>query len=199
MEYPKVTALTLNWNGKDDTIECVKSLLALDYPDYEVIIVDNGSTDGSAQAFKQHFPTVTVIENERNLGCGQGLNVGIELALNQDSKYVLIINNDAIIDSKALQELVKVGESDPKIGLVSGKVYHYNQPNKLQTVGKVANFLTGAVRNVGQDEIDSGQYDEIREYQFLDAVYWLSRAELFQKVGMFDKNFFIYYEEVGKR
>jgi GT2 family glycosyltransferase len=196
MNHPKVTVITLNWNRKEDTIECVKSLLALDYPNYEVVVVDNGSTDGSVETFKQHFPSITVIENKTNLGYGQGFNKGIEYALAKGAKYMLVINNDAIIDNKSLAELVRVAESDPKIGLVSGKTYYYNAPNRLQTVGKIANFTTGAVRNVGLDEIDNGQHDELKEYHFLDDVYWLARGELFKKIGLYDKNFFIYYEEV---
>jgi GT2 family glycosyltransferase len=177
---PKVTIITLNWNRKEDTIECINSLLELEYPDYEIVVVDNGSIDGSAKAFRETFPDITVIENKENLGYALGFNTGIKYALEQNVKYVLILNNDTVIENSALKELVKVAESDNQIGFVSGKVYDYNEPNKLQVVGKIIDFYTGYVRNVG-GEIDNGQYDKIKEYKFLDDVFWLVRTEVFRK------------------
>lgn len=196
MKYPKVIVMTLNWNRKEDTIECIKSLFELDYPNYEIVVVDNGSTDGSAQAFKQNSPNISVIENKTNLGYGGGFNVGIKYALNQRIKYVLIINNDAIADKNMLTELVKVAENDTNIGIVTGKVYSYYDPNRLQTCGKIVNFFSGDSNNVGEGEIDIGQCEEIKEYEFLDDVFWLVKTEVFKKAGMYDRNFFIYYEEV---
>lgn len=192
---PKVSIITLNWNRKEDTIECVNSLLNLEYPDYEIVVVDNGSTDGSAESFKKTFLDITVIENKKNLGYALGFNTGIEYALEQNVKYVLILNNDTVINKNALKELVKVAESDPQIGFVSGKVYDYTEPNKLQVVGKIIDFNIGSVRNVGGGEIDHGQYDEIKEYKFLDDIFWLVRTEVFRKVGMYDSNFFLIFEE----
>ena len=192
---PKIIIITLNWNRKEDTIECVNSLLELDYPSYEIVIVDNGSTDGSAEVFRETFPEITIIENNKNLGYAFGMNKGIEYALEQNVKYVLILNNDTIIDKNALKELVKVAESDPQIGFVSGKVYYHSEPNKLQVVGKIFNPNIGVIQNVGGGEIDHGQYDEIREYKFLDDVFWLVRTEVFRKVGMYDTHFFLQFEE----
>ena len=193
--FPKVIIITLNWNRKEDTIECIKTLLELDYSNYEIVVVDNGSTDGSAESLKKIFPEITIIKNKKNLGYALGMNKGIEYALEQNVKYVLILNNDTIIDKNALKELVKVAESDPQIGFVSGKVYFYYEPNKLQVVGKIIDFYRGAVNNVGRGEIDRGQYDEIREYKFLDDILLLAKTEVFEKVGMYDPNFFLQFEE----
>ena len=195
MKYPKVIVITLNWNKKDVTIDCLKSLFELDYPNYEIVVVDNGSTDGSAHAFKENSPIITIIENKTNLGYGGGFNVGIKYALSQGVKYVLIINNDTIADKGMLAELVKVAESDSNIGIVSGKVYLYYEPNRLYTCGKTANFFTGDTHDVGWGKIDLGQYDKIKEYEFLDDCFWLVKTEVFKKAGMYDQAFFIYYEE----
>lgn len=193
--FPRVIIITLNWNGKDDTIECINSLLELDYPNYEITVVDNASTDNSVKAFKETFPDITLIGNKENLGYALGFNTGIEYALEQNVKYVLILNSDTVIDKNALKELVKVAESDSKIGFVSGKVYYYNKLDKLQIVGKIINFNTGSIHNIGGGEIDHGQYDEVREYKFLDDVFWLVRTEVFKKVGVYDPNFFLQFEE----
>jgi GT2 family glycosyltransferase len=193
--FPKVTIITLNWNRKDDTVDCVKSLLKLDYPDYEIVVVDNGSTDGSAETFRETFPNITLIENKKNLGYALGFNTGIKYALEQNVKYVLILNNDLVIDENALKSLVTVAESDSRIGFVSGKVYDYYEPNKLQSIGRIINLNVGSMRIIGGGEIDHGQYNEIREYKFLDDVFWLVRTEVFKKVGMYDPNFFLQFEE----
>jgi GT2 family glycosyltransferase len=192
---PNVVIITLNWNRREDTIECVESLLRLNYDNYTVVVVDNASTDGSVQAIRAAFPGVKIIENESNLGYALGFNTGIKYALDRDPKYILILNNDTKIDRNALDELVKVAESDEEIGFVSGKVYEYDEPNKLQVVGKVCDFNRGLLHNIGHGEIDHGQYDKITEYEFLDDVFWLARAEVFRKVGMYDPNFFLYFEE----
>lgn len=194
-EFPKVGILTLNWNGKEDTIECVKTLLGLDYPNYEIVVVDNASSDGSVNEFKKAFPNIDIIENESNLGYAMGFNKGIEYYLDKDIKYIFILNNDTIVDNSALKELIRVAESDVRIGFVSGKVYYFDKPNRLQVVGKELNYRTGVIKNIGQDEIDNGQYDEIKEYKFIDDVFWLVRSEIFRSIGMYDSSYFLQFEE----
>lgn len=78
MSIPKVTIITLNWNGKKDTIECLESLKQVTYPNYEILLVDNGSTDGSAELFREHYPGIKIVENEKNLGFTGGCNIGIK-------------------------------------------------------------------------------------------------------------------------
>lgn len=135
-EWPLVALVTLNWNGKDHTIECVESLSRLTYPNYRVLIVDNGSTDGSVAAFHAQLPEALVIENGRNLGYSQGFNAGLQAAYDLGAEYVLILNNDTIVDRGVLEALVGTAERDEKIGFVSGKVYYYDRPNVIQTAGR---------------------------------------------------------------
>jgi GT2 family glycosyltransferase len=193
--FPKVFAITLNWNGKDDTLECLASLKKLDYPNYDIIVVDNGSSDGSVEAFRQGYPDVTVIANDTNLGYAEGFNTGLEWAYQHDAAYSLIVNNDTVIDPLALSELVKVAERQPDIGFVSGKVYWYNEPNRLQTAGRLSSPGTLVGGHVASGEVDVGQVDEIREYDFVDDVLLLVRRAVYDRVGGYDPNFFLYYEE----
>lgn len=195
MEYPRVYAITLNWNKKDDTIECVETLKKLTYPNYEIVVVDNGSIDGSAQAIKYKFPDVTVIENDENLGYALGFNSGIEFAYKKGADYFLILNNDTVIEAGALTELVRLSESSEKIGFVSGKVYYFNEPQKLQTVGKLSHPVYLVGNHVGMGEYDYGQYNEIEEYDFIDDVFLLVRREVYERVGGYDENFFLHWEE----
>jgi GT2 family glycosyltransferase len=194
-DLPHVTILTLNWNRRDDTAECLQSLAMLDYPDFEIALVDNGSTDGSVSFLLERFPHITILENQENLGYAAGMNRGIEYALRNNSPYVLILNNDTIIDRNALRELVTVAESDQRIGFVSGKVYYFHERNTLQEVGKEVDLLRATATNIGQGEKDTGQYDTLRDYQFLDDVFWLVRTEVFRNIGMYDPVFFLHFEE----
>jgi len=195
MEYPRVYAITLNWNGKDDTIECVESLKKVNYPNFQIIVVDNGSTDGSVAALRGKYSDIIIVENGRNLGYAEGFNTGMRYGLQQRADYFLILNNDTVIDPNAPGELVRVAERDPRIGFVSGKVYFYDEPNRLQTVGKNSHpvFIVGS--HIGGKEIDVGQYDGIRERCFVDDVCLLVRRAVFEEVGGYDLTFFLMYEE----
>src|SRR3954453_12196768 len=94
--HPLIIIVVLNWNGCADTIECLESVRALDYPNFRTVLVDNGSTDRTVVATRQHFPDVHIIQNGRNLGYAAGNNVGIRYALRQGADYILILNNDTI-------------------------------------------------------------------------------------------------------
>ena len=195
-KIPKVVIITLNWNGGNDTIECVESLKRLNYPNYHIVVVDNGSTDGSVSAFKAQYPDLTVIENGRNLGYAEGFNIGMRYAAQKGADYFLILNNDTVIDRDALKEMVCVAEGDYQIGFVTGKVYFHDDPQRIQTVGKYQDPIS-LVRggNVGNNEIDEGQYDEVREYNFVDDVFLLVKRSVFEKVGGYDPAFFLMFEE----
>jgi GT2 family glycosyltransferase len=193
--WPRVAAITLNWNGRDDTLECVAALKRLAYPRLEIVVVDNASADGSVEAFKTQYADITVLTNEANVGYAEGFNRGLEWAYRQGFDYFLIINNDTVIDPEALTELVKLAESQVDIGFVSGKVYWFNDPTRLQTAGRLSDpdGLVGG--HVASGEIDAGQVDQVREYDFVDDIFLLVRRAVYEQVGGYDPNFFLYYEE----
>jgi GT2 family glycosyltransferase len=193
--FPKVSIITLNWNGKHDTIECVASLRELNYPNYDIVVVDNGSTDGSVPVLRGQYPDVTIIENGRNLGYSEGFNAGLRCAYESGADYLLIVNNDTIVDPDVLNALVRVAETDNRIGFASGKVYSYDEPDKLQTAGRLNHPVLLVEGLVGCGEIDRGQYDQTREYDFLDDIFLLVRREAYERTGGYDPNFFLYYEE----
>jgi GT2 family glycosyltransferase len=195
MGCPKVYAITLNWNGRDDTIECIKSLKKSEYTNFQIVVVDNGSTDGSVPALRAEYPDVIVIENGQNLGYAEGFNTGMRHALQEGADYFLIINNDTVIDPRAIGALVSVAEQNPRTGFVSGKVYFYDEPNRLQTVGRARHPILMAHDLIGHKEIDVGQYDEVRERDFIDDVFLLVRRTVFEEVGGYDPTFFLMYEE----
>jgi GT2 family glycosyltransferase len=193
---PKVTVITLSWNRKLVTLEWLESVFALNYSNYDVLVVDNGSSDDSVAAIREQFPEATVIENGENLGYTRGFNIGLEHAFRNGADYALVMNNDAVIDPEALRELVNVAEGDPRIGFVSGKVYNYFRPDEFETVGTRPHPILVAGAQIGEGKIDRGQYDEIAEREITDDVFLLARKAVFESVGGYDPDFFLVDENV---
>lgn len=192
---PKVFVITLNWNGKNWLGDCLSSILAMDYPNFEVVVVDNGSTDGSVEFVRQNFPTIYVIETGSNLGYARGFNVGLEYAAKNGAEYFLIMNNDIVIDQGALSALVETAQSSERAGFITGKVYFYEQPEILQTIGKKEDPIVWSGHHIGWMEKDTGQYESVEERAFIDDVMTLVNKHLYDEVGGYDPQFFLQSEE----
>ena len=196
MKYPKVIVLILSYNGKHLLEEAISSYLANDYPNFEIAVIDNGSKDGTLEFVNKKFSNVKVVRTEKNFGYSGGLNLGLDFAFNNNSAdYVLVSNNDVNADRKVLSELVKVAEKDVKIGFITGKVYYYDNPNVLQTVGMKQDPVRWNGGHIGNKEEDLGQYDEICERYFADDIYTLVSKKLYEETGGYDTKFFLQSEQ----
>ncbi len=194
--HKKVLVLILSYDGRHLLEECLTSYLANDYPNFEVVVIDNGSTDGTKEWVEKNYPQVTVLRSDKNIGYSGGFNFGLDYAFNKrNADYVLITNNDVKADSKVITELVKVAESAPMIGFVTGKVYYYGQPNTLQTVGKYECPIRWNGEHIGNGEIDQGQYDKISERIFVDDIFTLVSKKLYIETGGYDTLFRFQAEE----
>jgi GT2 family glycosyltransferase len=186
---PRVYVLVLNWNNWKDTIECLASLESLDYGNRKVIVLDNGSTDGSVQRIRDKFPEVEVMELGENLGFGRGNNAGIRAALERGAEYVWLLNNDTTADPVALRAMVDVAEADPKVGAVGSAIYSTAEPEHLQAWGGgYVNFWLGRSRH-----FLSAVSDE--KIEFLTAASLLLRRPVLESLGLFDEGFFMYWED----
>ena len=182
----KVAIITVNYNGKKDTLELLESLKLLDTSlptlgtydvESKVIVVDNASSDGSVSEIKKQFPKVDILQTGRNLGFAGGSNKGLDYAKIWGADCFLLINNDCLIkDPDLISELIKTVDTDPKIGLVSPKIYFapgfefHKDKYKEQDLGKVIWYAGGRFDwdNIGSihrgiDEIDKGRYDLVEE------------------------------------
>jgi GT2 family glycosyltransferase len=191
---PKVEIIILNWNGKEHTSECLESLQKIAYNNYETILVDNGSTDGSIEYFKNNYNDIYIIENKVNLGYAEGNNIGIKYALSRGADYVLLLNNDTIVDRDFLTELVKVGESDPDIGIVGPMIYSYYHPRVIQSAGMDVKKITGSSVTIGCNEYDHHQFKS-SEKDFLSGCAILIRSNVIRKIGGLDPVYFAYWED----
>lgn len=205
----KVAVIIVNWNLKADTLECLASIghLNLKNMDFSVIVVDNGSTDGSAEAIKKKFPKVTLIEEEKNLGFTGGNNLGIDLALKNGAEFIWLLNNDTVVDKEALQELIKVFNGN--VGIAGSKIYFYkdreyhNERYQPGERGRVIWYAGGMIdwQNMygshrGVDAVDNGQFDEIIETDFVTGCSMLVSSKIFEKTGKLDEKFYLYLEDL---
>lgn len=196
MTYPKIAIIILNWNGKEDTIECLESLKHITYPNYEILLVDNGSTDGSVECLRERYPEMEIIENGENLGFAEGNNVAIRKAMENNTDYLLLLNNDTIVDSNFLTELVQAAESSHEIGIIGPKIYFYNDITRIQSIGGLVNRYTGRTPLIGCNINDVGQFDEKRDVDYVSGCALLIKTSVIEKIGVLCSDYFAYYEEV---
>ena len=156
--------------------------------------MDNGSTDGSVECFRERYPGMEIIENGENLGFAEGNNVGIRRAMDEGADYVLLLNNDTVVDPEFLGELVKMAESDPKAGIVGPKIYFYDS-DRIQSCGGKINFYKGVVQGQKKYQRDSNHSTEIINTEFLSGCAMLIKKIVLENVGLFDISYFAYYED----
>ncbi|MBI2043925.1 glycosyltransferase family 2 protein [Candidatus Pacearchaeota archaeon] len=178
---PKVSIVFLNWNAKKHTFELIESLKKIKYKNFDIIVSDNGSTDGIEKEFKKKYGKIgTLIENKRNLGEDEGLNVGIREALKRNSDYVLIMDNDMYVDKDFLNILVNEMEKQTELAVVGPKIY-YTQPadNIIWSAGCDHHFRGFRSRHQGDDCV------------------LLMRASVLRKEGVLNGEFFTMHEMTG--
>lgn len=207
MSSPKVSIVILNWNGWKDTVECIESLAKIDYPNYEIIVVDNGSTDESViklkmlqmRAEKAVNKNFKIIENKENLGFSGGNNVGIRFALKSNADYILLLNNDTLVKPNFLSELVKIGESSSKIGLIGPKIYFAVEPNRIWFGGGKINWLKTKGEHLNYNKTDdkktSLQPSTYQVSDYLTGCCLLIKRAAVEKIGMLSEDYFLYYED----
>jgi len=197
LAQPRVSIIILNWNGLEDTVECLESLKKITYPNYEVIVVDNGSEGNDAQVLKERFADyIHLIENDRNYGFAGGMNIGMKYAMdNSQPDYLLLLNNDVAVAPDFLDHLVAAAMADASIGIAGPKVYYYAFPKRIQSAGSKVRIVRGLTFSIGDKQIDNGQYEKQQDVDYMDACL-LVKNEVVQKVGLFDEGYFCYCEDV---
>jgi hypothetical protein len=181
MSNPKVCIIILNWNGKELLKRCLNSLFKLtNYQNYKVIIVDNGSTDGSVEYVKKNFPKADVLALNKNYGFAKGNNIGIKKS---KGDFILLLNSDTkIIDSFFLNKMLKIAKEE-NVGIVGAQLLDENgrKQNSAAWIRPLKIFYyTG---------------NKIKEVDWVSGACFLIKKELLEKIGLFDENFFLYYEE----
>lgn len=201
----------VNFNGRTNTLVCLDSIKKIKTDGFKltVLVIDNKSNEelDLKETYLSEIP-LKIIFNKDNLGFAGGHNVGIRYALQNDADYVLILNNDTIIDGNLLQELLTIAEKDEKNGIVAPKIYFakdnefHKERYKKEDLGRVLWYAGGQMdwgniigKHRGVDEVDRGQYEEISETGFASGACMFIKREVFEKIGLFDEKYFLYYED----
>ena len=156
-------------------------------------------TKEESEKTELNFRDITLIKNDKNYGFAEGNNIGIRYGLNDlDLDYILLLNNDTVVDHNFLGELIKISESNPHIGFVSPKIYYYdfnNKQNVINFAGGSINMFKGQSQSIGVNEVDNGQYDQIKTVEYGEGSCLLIKREVLEKIGLFDTKYFAYWEE----
>lgn len=187
-----VSLIIVNRNGEDLLDDCLSSLKRQTYRDFELIFVDNGSTDGSLAKVADLMPDATCVALTENTGFAIGNNRGMQRA---QGKYIVLVNNDTELDENFLAELVAPAERDDGVGMVAPKILDFYQRDRIDSVGGLILCRDGLAQGRGRCERDEGQYDELDEVLVPSGCAALYRREMLDEVGLFDETLFMYCED----
>ena len=190
-----VYAVVVNWNGRSVIEACLTTLLASDYQDLRIIVVDNASQDGSLDAIRERFPDVTVLANSQNLGYAAGANDGARAALEGGAAYVLLLNNDTEIAPDAVSHLVAAAAADRLAAFVGPLIYYADPPDTIWSLGGSVSYWTGDIAHRALRETDRGQYSNIERVDYVTGCAVLCSAEALRKIGLMDEGYFMYNED----
>jgi len=193
--FPKVDIIVLTWNQRDLVLDCLQSLRKIDYPNYKIIVIDNDSRDNTVEAVRLAYPDVSVIQNSENLGFAEGNNVGIRHALNEGAGYVMLLNNDAIVECHAIATLMAAAMDHPDAGFFGPLICSlYDKRAILSAGGIFADGWKATHRGIG--ETDSGHYDSLFEADYLSGCALLVSRKAIDTVGLLDDDYYLYHEDV---
>ncbi|MGB3564840.1 MAG: glycosyltransferase family 2 protein [Thermoanaerobaculia bacterium] len=195
MPQPRVMAFVLNYNGRDLTLQSLASLEGLDYPELEVVVVDNGSEDGSYEAVNEAFPKIHQIRVEVNKGPASGMNHGLRHALAGEADYILLLNNDIEVDPAMVTEMVRAAESDPEIGCVGPKAYYYSDRGRIWSAGGIIRFKESVTRERGEGQLDRGQFDREQQVDYVNGCAMLIRRSALETTGLMDPLYYLGVED----
>lgn len=187
IKLPKIFIIVLNYNGKDTLKRCLDSVFCSNYPDFEVVVVDNNSTDGSFELAKNFFSKFHFIKNENNLGFSGGNNIGIRFALEKMADCVFLLNNDAVLEKDTLSKLIE--QSQKEDGAIISPLIYDKEGNIWFAGGKIKWLSMKAIHSSEQPQKDPYQTE------YISGCAMLVRKEVFKKIGLLSEDFFLYYED----
>jgi GT2 family glycosyltransferase len=184
MKDAPVAVVVLTHNNLKDTLECLESVSRLQYRSFEIVLVDNHSTDGSTERIAARYPDIHHVRNAANLGVAGGRNAGWQYVDRSIAcEHILFLDNDTVVEPESLARLVRVLEEHPDVGIACGKTYTAPPSDTIMSAGMRVNLYTGFITDIGTGERDQGQYDTARHVAACGGFAFLTRASLFRELG----------------
>ena len=191
-----IYVILVNYNGLNDTLECIDSISKSTVKDYRIVVVDNDSKDGTKEYFESHtLNNVVYIHSDKNGGFSYANNIGIKYALDNDADYVLLLNNDTLVEPNFLEQLEKAAKENEK-SIVSGKILYAYDKKHIWYAGGSFSYVTGRSKHIGINEVDSGQYDKNQEVSMLSGCCMFIPRKVLEEVGLMDEKYFLYCEDL---
>jgi GT2 family glycosyltransferase len=194
-DRPRVLVIVVHWNGLDETVRCLESLQALAYPAVTLLVIDNGSTDGSGEALSARFPGLDVLRLSENLFYAGGANRGLRRALSEGYDHAIIMNNDTEVEPDLVDRLVEVAEGSPRIGLVGPKIVYLDRPELIWSAGGRIEYWRGMFHHLGLREPDGPAFDDQRDVEYLTGCCVLITRQALIDVGYLDEGYTMYSED----
>ena len=191
----RVGVIILNWNGKDFTLECLECFRRFNHS-YEIVLVDNNSTDDSVEVITKDYPEVTILALDENLGFAGGNNVGMEYCLNKGMDYVILLNNDTVFDFDFIAPLVNKMDTDPKLGGIQPRIFFNHDRTLIWNGGGIFYKWAGYARTIGEGVKDGPKFNLTKETDWITGCAFMVRSSVLREVGLLDDRFFIYHEDV---
>jgi GT2 family glycosyltransferase len=191
-EFPEVTIVVLNYNGKNHIHNCLDSIFGMNYPNFKVVVVDNASCDGSLSAVKHNFPKAKIVEYRRNHGFAKAYNMALEEI---ESDFIVLLNNDVKVEPDWLNELMPYISGDDEISAVTPKMLFMQNTSAINAAGGKCDIY-GSGWNRGNGEKDNGQYEKVEEVFYANGGAVVIRKNAWKDVGSFDEQYFLYGEDL---
>ncbi len=196
MDTPKIAIILLNYNGKEDTLACLESLEKLTYPNFETIVVDNGSSDGSGAAIREGFPQPLLIETGENLGYAEGNNVGMRKALDRGADLLFLLNNDTVVANNILECFVEIYQAHPHAGILGAKIFLFDKRDTLDHLGGIWNAKTGTFEMIGLRQKEDGiRWQRPEEIDYVCGAGLIVKRSVIEAIGYLEPRFFLIWEE----
>ena len=192
---PLVYCIVLNYNGRSVLGETLETLGAMTYPNFRVVVADNGSTDGSVALVKERFPRVEIIEIGGNLGVAGARNIAMKYAIDRGAAWIHHLDNDIRVHPGLLSELMKAAAADGRVGILGAKIYYHAKPDLLWYAGGKVNYWSGMVTHRGIRRTDRGQYNREEDTGYVVGCSFLVGKHVIERVGPFDPIFTPFYTE----
>lgn len=197
MDKNEIAVIICNYNGKEDTVKCIDTVIGSKNVSCDIYVIDNASTDSSVDLIRQRFgKTVSVIQNSRNLGGAGGFGRGLRIAVDMKYPYIMLLDNDAYVDIDTIRKLQKYLEENPDVGIVGAKIMMSDDPKRIMDYAKIIDFERFTDGSKWCGELDSDEAQEARECDFAAATAAMTRWQVLDKCGGMDEAHFIYYDDI---